>query len=172
MGISKFLSREEIEKRVKELGAQISKEYKDKDLVLVGVLNGSFIFMADLVREITTSSLEIEFMGASSYEGTQSTGEVKINLDLKKGIEGKHILLLEDIVDTGLTISCLLRILKARKPASLKLCSLLYKPARLKHKVDIDYLGFEIEDKFVVGYGLDFNGKFRGLPHIGIYSED
>jgi hypoxanthine phosphoribosyltransferase len=167
--IKDFLSSDKIKNRIKEIAAQINADYAGEELTVVGVLNGSFIFTADLVRQLNVP-VNIEFMSASSYgEGTTSSGVVKINLDLKTNIEGKNVLLVEDIVDTGLTITNLIDVLKTRKPKSLKLCSLLYKPARIKHKVKIDYLAFEIPDNFVVGYGLDFAGKYRELPFIGIY---
>ena len=171
MAVNVYLSQDQIQQRVKELGAQISKDYANKEIVLVGVLNGSFIFLADLVREITVPA-SIEFISASSYVGTESSGNLKINLDLKADIKDKHVLIVEDIVDTGLTISELKKDFLKRAPKSLKLVSLLFKPARLEHKVDIDYLAFEIEDNFVIGYGLDFDGRYRELPYIGIYSND
>lgn len=172
MSIETYFSKEDIDKRVSELAEEISNEYKGKEVLLVGVLTGSFIFCADLIRKLSIP-VSIEFISASSYEGesTVSSGNVKINLDLKRDISGKHIILIEDIVDTGLTITRLTKLLMSRDPSSLRIASLLFKPARLEHKVEIDYLGFEIEDKFVVGYGLDFDGKFRELPYIGIYSE-
>jgi len=167
--IKDFLSKDKIASRIKELAAKINTDYAGQELTMVGVLNGSFMFAADLVRELTMP-VQIEFMAASSYgEGVTSSGVVKINLDLKTNIEGKNVLLVEDIVDTGLTITNLIDVLKTRKPKTLKLCSLLYKPARIKHPVIIDYLAFEIPDHFVVGYGLDFAGKYRELPFIGIY---
>lgn len=167
--IKDFLSKDKIASRIKELAAKINTDYAGQELTMVGVLNGSFMFAADLVRELTMP-VQIEFMAASSYgEGVTSSGVVKINLDLKTNIEGKNVLLVEDIVDTGLTITNLIDVLKTRKPKTLKLCSLLYKPARIKHPVKIDYLAFEIPDHFVVGYGLDFAGKYRELPFIGIY---
>lgn len=172
MAVDVYISEEKIQSRIKELASQIEKDYAGKKLYLIGILSGSFVFLADLCRKMELD-LEIEFMKASSYgEGTVSSGQVDISLDVKTDLEGKHVLLVEDIVDTGNTISALRPVLQKRKPASLKLASLLFKPARLEQKVDIDYLGFEIEDKFVIGYGLDFAGKYRELPYIGIYSHD
>ena len=171
MAVEVFLSDEKIKERVKQLGAQITQDYAGEEVTLVGVLNGSFIFMADLVREIKIP-VRLEFMSASSYEGTQSTSNLKINLDLKADVKGKNVLIVEDIVDTGLTVSKLLEEFDTRETKSLKVASLLYKPARLEHKVNIDYLAFEIEDNFVIGYGLDFDGRYRELPYIGIYSND
>ncbi|OUR98487.1 hypoxanthine phosphoribosyltransferase [Halobacteriovorax marinus] len=168
MSYPELISREEIRKRVEELGQQITKDYAGEELVVVGVLKGSFVFCADLIRELNLP-VHLEFMSVSSYEGTESTGNLKINLDISTNVEGKNVLLVEDIVDTGFTISTLSKLFKNKNPKSVKLATLLYKPARLEHKVDIDYLAFEIEDHFVIGYGLDFNGRFRELPYVGIY---
>jgi hypoxanthine phosphoribosyltransferase len=166
--VSTLLSTEQIAARVRELGAQITKDYADRRLVLVSVLKGSFIFTADLCRAIDTQ-LRIEFLGVRSYgEGTSSSGVVQITQDLSKPIEGEDILIVEDIVDTGLTIAHLLELFHTRHPASIKVCSLLHKPARTKVEVPIDYLGFTIEDRFVVGYGLDWAERYRNLPFIGV----
>jgi hypoxanthine phosphoribosyltransferase len=166
-----LLSTEQISKRIKELGEQITKDYQGKEIAIVGILNGSFVFCADLVREIKVP-VNVEFMGASSYgSGTTTSGEVKITLDVKSSLEGKHVLIVEDIVDTGHTLKSILEILQVRKPASLKLASFLYKPSRNIHPVDINYLAFEIEDHFVIGYGLDYDGRYRELPYVGIYQE-
>jgi hypoxanthine phosphoribosyltransferase len=160
---------DQLQTRISELGAQISRDYAGKDLVVVGLLNGSFMFTADLVRAISIP-IEIDFISLSSYGGgTSSSGQVKLELDLRKSIEGRDVLLVEDIVDTGNTLKFLRPFLLERGPASLKLVSLLYKPARLIHPTQIDYLGFEIDDHFVIGYGLDFDGKYRELPYVGIY---
>jgi hypoxanthine phosphoribosyltransferase len=154
--------------RVAELGAAIARDYAGKDLVLVSVLKGSFVFAADLARAIDLP-LRIEFLGVQSYgDAKVSSGEARITLDSSHALAGKHVLLVEDIVDTGLTLSFILEHLRARDLASLKLCSLLHKPARQKIPVQIDYLGFEIEDVFVVGYGLDDAGLHRNLPYIGV----
>lgn len=167
--IDVYFSADQIRSRIAELGEMITKDYLGKDLVVVGILNGSFMFTADLVREIKASH-EIDFISVTSYgAGTTSSGQVKLELDLRKSIEGRHVLLVEDIVDTGHTLTFLRPLIEQRGPASVKLASLLFKPARLQHKINIDYLGFEIEDKFVIGYGLDFDGKYRELPYIGIY---
>lgn len=168
--IGVFLSTEAIQKRVKELAAMINRDYQGQEIVVVGVLNGSFIFCADLIREITVP-VSIEFVSLSSYEGTESTGEVSFRMDVKKSLEGKNVILVEDIVDTGLTISFLLKHMQLKQLKSLKLCSLLLKRARLKVQVPVDYLGFDIEDKFVIGYGLDYDGHYRELPYIGVYGE-
>jgi hypoxanthine phosphoribosyltransferase len=163
-----MLSAEQIASRVRELGAQITKDYKDRQLVLVCVLKGSFVFAADLMRAIDLP-LRVDFLGVRSYgEGTETSGVVQITQDLSQPIEGDDILLVEDIVDTGLTIAHLLELFATRRPASLKVCSLLHKPARTKVEVPIHYLGFTIEDRFVVGYGLDWAERYRNLPFIGV----
>lgn len=163
-----FISEEQIAKRVRELGEQISRDYAGQEVTVVPLLSGAFMFAADLLRALKLP-VDVQFMAVSSYEGTQSSGEVKIKYDLKRPVAGKNILLVEDIVDTGTTLKTVMEIMRTRQPASLKLCSLLYKPARNIHPVNIDYLGFEIEDKFVIGYGLDFDGRYRELPYIGVY---
>ena len=167
--IVEYLSAEKIGTRVRELGAEVKRDYKERRLVVVIVLKGSFVFAADLVRAIELPNLRIDFLAVRSYgEGTESTGVVQIVNDLSKPIEDEDVLLVEDIVDTGLTIGYLLDLLKTRKPRSLKVCALLHKPARARVQVPIDYLGFTIEDKFVIGYGLDFAEKFRNLPFLGV----
>lgn len=168
--VKPFIATEKLQTRIKELGAQISNDFKGESVVMVGVLNGSFLFLADLVRTMNLP-VQIEFVSLSSYEGTESTGQVRFHLDVKQNLEGKNVVLVEDIVDTGLTIQFLLKHFKLKNPKTLKLCSLLRKKARLKTEVVIDYLGFDIEDKFVIGYGLDFNGDYRELPYIGVYGE-
>ncbi len=166
--ITTLLDEATIRDRIRELGAQITRDYQGKKLVLVCVLKGSFVFTADLSRAIDLQ-LRVEFLGVRSYgEGTSSTGVVQITQDLSRPIEGEDILIVEDIVDTGLTIAHLLELLGTRKPASLKVCALLHKPARTRVEVPIDYLGFTIEDRFVVGYGLDWSERYRNLPMIGV----
>ena len=153
--------------RVEELGAEITRDYEGKELVLITVLKGSIIFAADLARSIPLP-LTMEFMGLSSYgDDTKSTGVVRVTLDLSKPIEGKHVLIVEDIVDTGLTMQYLLRNMKTRNPASIGVCTLLHKPARQTVEVPLDYIGFTIDDHFVVGYGLDYQQKYRNLGFIG-----
>ena len=168
--IKVLLSAEEIAARVRELGEEISREYADSsNLVLLMVLKGSFIFGADLCRAISIRNCRVEFLGVRSYgEGTESSGVVQITQDLSKPIEGQDVLIVEDIVDTGLTLAHLLDLLKTRRPRTLRLCALLHKPARTRVRVPIDYLGFTIEDHFVVGYGLDFAERYRNVPYIGI----
>lgn len=161
-----LLSAEDIERRIKELAGEISSDYKGKELVLVSVLKGSMFFTADLIRHISIPVI-LDFIAISSYgEATETSGVAKIIKDLEENIENRHILIVEDIVDTGLTLGYLMRTLKLKNPASIKVCTLLDKPVRRILEVLIDYKGFEIEDKFVVGYGLDFLGKYRHLPFI------
>ncbi len=163
-----MISREEIQKRVSELGAAITKDYADRALVLICVLKGSFVFAADLARSIDLP-LRIDFLGVRSYgEGTESSGVVQITQDLSRPIEHEDVLIVEDIVDTGLTIAHLMDLLRTRQPRSVKICALLHKPARSRIQMKIDYLGFTIEDKFVVGYGLDVAERHRNLPYIGV----
>ena len=159
---------EQIAARVREMGKQIERDYDGKELVLLGVLKGSFLFISDLARSIDLP-LAVDFIGLSSYgEATESSGVVKITSDVSKPIEKKHVVIVEDIVDTGLTMRYLLDNLATRHPASVKLCTLLHKAARARTKIPIDYLGFQIEDRFVVGYGLDAGEKYRNVPFIGV----
>ena len=168
--IATMLTQEQIAARVKELGAEITAAYKDRSLTLVVVLKGSFVFAADLARAVDLP-MKVDFLGTRSYgDGTESSGVVQITYDLARPIEDVHVLLVEDIVDSGLTIAHLLKLLRTRNPASLKVCSLLHKPSRAKIDVPIDYLGFTIEDRFVVGYGLDHAETYRNLPFIGVLS--
>lgn len=163
-----LIDREKLQARIRELAAEITRDYQGKELTLICVLKGSVFFFSDLSMAIDLP-ITLEFLGVSSYQGgTETTGEVRITTDVSKPMAGKHLLIIEDIVDTGLTMSFLLENLKARHPASLKVCTLLEKPARARTKVDIDYKGFVIEDKFVVGYGLDYDEKYRNLPFIGV----
>jgi hypoxanthine phosphoribosyltransferase len=166
--LEQMFSAEQIGRRVRELGTQIERDYQGKDLVLLGVLKGSYIFISDLARAIDLP-LTVDFIGLSSYgEATESSGVVKITSDLAKPIEKKHVLIVEDIVDTGLTMRYLLDNLATRRPASVKLCTLLHKPSKARTRIPIDYLGFQIEDRFVVGYGLDAGDKYRNVPFIGV----
>ncbi len=165
-----LLSAETIAARVAELGAQISADYAGKELMLVGILKGANIFLADLVRQISVP-LSYDFVAVSSYGAdTKSSGVVRILKDLDEGVESKHVLVVEDIIDTGLTLrlSYLLENLRSRRAASVKICTLLDKPSRRRVEVPIDYRGFTVEDQFVVGYGLDYAGKYRSLPYIGL----
>ena len=167
-----LLSEEEIARKVKQLGAAITEDYQGKDLVLVGILKGAIIFLADLMREIKTP-VNVDFMAVSSYaEGTTSSGVVRILKDLDLSIENRHILIVEDIVDTGLTLEYLVDILRSRHPASIGVAALLDKPDRRLVDIIPDYLGFSIPDEFVVGYGLDFAEQYRSLPYVGILKPD
>ncbi len=167
--ITPLLTEAQIRIRVQELGAQLTQDYAGKDLVVIGLLNGVFPFIADLVRAMDMD-LNVSFMQVASYGGgTESTGEVHILKDLDRGIRGRHALVVEDIVDTGLTLFKVGNLLKDREPASLKVCTLLDKPSRRKVQVPVDYVGFTIEDHFVVGYGLDLDDKLRNLPFVGVY---
>ena len=167
--ITTLIDAEAIRVRIAELGKQIAADYQGKSLVLVCVLKGSFVFTADLARSIDLVNMRVDFLGVRSYgEGTSTSGVVQITQDLSRPIEGEDIMLVEDIVDTGLTIAHLLDLLRTRKPASLKVCTLLHKPARTRIKVPIDYLGFTIEDRFVVGYGLDWGERYRNRPDIAV----
>ncbi len=160
-----------IAKRVREMGADITRDFRGEDLVLITVLKGSFVFAADLARAIDLP-LAVDFLGLRSYaDGTETSGVVQITSDLTKPIEGKHVIVVEDIVDTGLTMEYLLDNLRTRHPASLRLASLLHKPARSRVPVEIDYLGFTIEDVFVIGYGLDYAQRYRNLPYIGVLEQ-
>jgi hypoxanthine phosphoribosyltransferase len=165
--IDVLISEADLRERVRALGAEITRDYAGKSLIVVGVLKGSFIFLADLVRAIDLP-LFVDFIGISSYQGTTSTGAVRITSDLARPVEGKEVLLVEDIVDTGLTMRYLLDNLAARGPSSLKVCALLEKPARARIQIPIDYRGFVVGDEFVVGYGLDWDGRMRNLPYIGV----
>ncbi len=163
-----LLSEEQIKNRVAELGAQITAEYRDKNPIFVGVLKGCFVFMADLLRSVDVRCT-MDFMAVSSYgAGTTTTGAVKINKDLSQDIEGRHVVIVEDILDSGVTLSYLVNYLSVRKPASIKLVTLLDKPARRKADIRADYKGFEVPDAFVVGYGLDYAEEYRNLPYIGV----
>ena len=163
-----LISEEEIQSKIKAVGAQISQEYEGKPLLLVSILNVAFVFMADLCRAITIPC-ETAFMCAKSYyNGTSSSGIVKITMDLMQDISGYHVIIAEDIIDTGRTLHDVIELLKARNPLSLKVITLLDKPDRRVKDVKVDYTGFEIPDEFVVGYGLDYAQKYRNLPYIGV----
>ena len=154
--------------KIKELGTRISEDYAGKSPFLIGVLKGCFVFMADLAREITLPC-DIDFMAVSSYgSGTSTTGAVKITKDLNRDIEGRDVLIIEDILDSGVTLSYLKAYLSNRNPASIKICTLMDKPARRKADITADYTGFVCPDEFVVGYGLDYDEKYRNLPYIGV----
>ncbi|MBP3352944.1 MAG: hypoxanthine phosphoribosyltransferase [Lachnospiraceae bacterium] len=168
--ISVLLSEEEVDARIKAIGEQISKDYEGKQIHMICVLKGGTFFMCELAKRISVP-VSLDFMAVSSYGGdTKSSGVVKIVKDLDEAIQGKDVLVVEDIVDSGRTLSYLMEMLRDRKPASLKLCTLLDKPDRRVIEVPVDYTGFQIPDEFVVGYGLDYDQKYRNLPYIGIIS--
>ncbi len=162
-----LVSEEQIRARVKELGEQISRDYANKNPVLIGILKGSVFFLSDLMRALSIDCC-IDFMSLASYSGEKSNGIVRLLLDLRETIEGRDVIIVEDIVDTGLTLSYLENILKTRNPRSLEICSLLDKPECRKISVKAKYVGFTIPNEFVVGYGLDLNEKYRNLPYIGV----
>lgn len=165
-----LISEEEIRTRVKEIGAQITKDYQGKDLLMVSVLKGSVVFMADLMRAIDLP-MAIDFMAVSSYaDGTNTTGIVKIIKDLDRSLEGKDLLIVEDVLDSGMTLAYLKNLLEDRGPSSIRIATLLDKPDRRKAKVEVNYCGFSIPDEFVVGYGLDYAEQYRNLPYVGILS--
>ena len=163
-----LFSEEQLKNRVREIAQQITADYQGKEIMLISVLRGSFVFMADLCRAIDLPCT-LDFMAVSSYgKGTKSSGQVQITKDLSEDISDRHIIVVEDILDSGNTLSYLLKLLEARHPASIRLCTLLDKPERRTKPVHVDYSGFSIPDAFVVGYGLDYDEKYRNLPYIGI----
>lgn len=164
-----LISREQLTQRVQELGVEISRDYAGKDLLLVCILKGAFIFLGDISRAIHIPH-SVEFMAISSYGGTrvESSGVVRIVMDLNVSIENKNILIVEDIIDTGHTLAYIVENLGTRNPASLKICTLLNKPSRREEQVKLDYVGFDIPNEFVIGYGLDYNEIYRNLPYIGV----
>ena len=167
-----LIEEDALQARIRELGGEISGDYAGRELLLVGVLKGAVFFMADLMRELSIPC-EIDFMAISSYgAGTDSSGVVRILKDLDENIAGRDVLVVEDIIDSGLTLSYLMRSLKARKPASLEICALLTKPERREVEVPVRFVGFEIPNKFVIGYGLDFAERYRNLPYVGVLHAD
>jgi hypoxanthine phosphoribosyltransferase len=163
-----LITEEEIRAKLRELGQEITKDYSGKDLLIVGILKGSFVFMGDLIRNIDVP-IQVDFMEISSYGcATESSGAVRILKDLDNDIEGRNVLIVEDIVDTGLTLSYLIDNLWSRKPSSLKICTFLNKPSRRKVPLEVNYNGYNIPDEFVVGYGLDYAEKYRNLPYVAI----
>lgn len=167
----KLLSEEQIQAKVKELARRISSDYWGKEVLLVGILKGAFVFLSDLSRELTIP-VQFDFVAVSSYgSATKSSGVVRILKDIDQDIEGRHVLIIEDIIDSGLTLNYLIKNLRARRPASLEVCALLSKPERQRVPLDIKYLGFAIPNKFVVGYGLDFAESYRNIKHIAVLKE-
>lgn len=170
--VEKMITEEQLAQKVEELAKQIEKDYKGQSLLVVGILKGASVFVSDLIRKIDLD-VNIDFMSVSSYgNGTESSGTVKILKDLDVDIEGKNVLIVEDIIDSGLTLSNLVLALQTRNPKSLKICTLLDKPQRRTVNIPVDYVGFVIEDKFIVGYGIDWAEKYRNLPYIGIVGEE
>jgi hypoxanthine phosphoribosyltransferase len=167
-----LIEKEALSARVGALGAEISADYESRDLLLIGVLKGAVFFMADLMRKLTIPC-EVDFMAISSYgASTDSSGVVRILKDLDINIEGRHVLVVEDIIDSGLTLSYLMRNLESREPATLEVCALLTKPDRREIEVPVRYVGFEIPNRFVIGYGLDFGERYRNLPYVAVLSDD
>jgi hypoxanthine phosphoribosyltransferase len=167
-----LVSEEDLERRIGELGAEISRDYQGKDLILLGILKGAVLFLSDLVRRIEIPA-EVDFMAVASYgNATKSSGVVQILKDLEEPIEGRDVLIVEDIVDTGLTLRYLHDTLEGRNPRSLEVCALLAKPEALIVEVPVKYLGFEIPNEFVVGYGLDYQQRYRGLPYVGVLNQE
>lgn len=169
--IRPFISGEQIATRLEEMGRRITADYQGRDLLIVGVLKGTFIVMADLARRIRLPS-QFDYMAVSSYgAATKTSGVVRVLKDLEQEIAGRHVLVCEDIVDSGLTLNYLIKSLRVRRPASLEIAALLYKEGMQRVPVDVKYIGFRIGPEFVVGYGLDFDGKYRNLPYVGILSQ-
>lgn len=166
-----LITEEEVKARIKEMAEMFSEKYKDGNVVLVGILNGSVFFLSEFAQRMTIP-VEIDFMAASSYVGTDSTGKVLITKDLSRSIENRNVIIIEDIVDTGRTLKLLCELLNEKKPASLEVVTLLDKPDRRKVGFKADYIGFEIPDKFVIGWGMDYNQKYRNLPYIGVYRDE
>lgn len=164
--INILINKAKLEKRIEEMAKQIYKDYEGKEIVLIGILKGSVMFMTELAKNIK-SNVALDFMDVSSYEGTESSGKVTINKDIRDTIEGKDVILVEDIIDTGRTLTYVRDYLKQKNPNSIKIATMLSKPSRRVIELEVDYIGFAIEDKFVVGYGLDYNEKYRNLPYIG-----
>lgn len=166
-----LFSTEQVQERVQELGKQIAREYDGREPHLITIVKGSIPFISDLMRAMDTP-LSLDLLGVSSYAGTSSSGEVRLTKDLDDSIEGRHVLVVEDIIDTGLTLSYVLRNLRQRAPASLKVVTFLDKPAGRGTQIEADYVGFTIPDEFVIGYGLDWNQRYRNLPYVGILKRD
>ncbi|MBU6374902.1 MAG: hypoxanthine phosphoribosyltransferase [Bdellovibrionales bacterium] len=166
-----LISEPKLKERVAELAREIRQDYAGKEVVAVCVLKGSFIFFTDLIRQLDLT-LSTEFLGVKAYNRSVSSGEVKVTLDINEPLEGKHVLVIEDVVHSGLTLNYIMNLLRARRPASLKSCALLVKEERLKIAPPVDYWGFKLGKEFVVGYGIDYDGKHRGLPYIGMLEHD
>ena len=166
MKVNVLINKARLENRIEEMAKQIEKDYEGKDIVFIGILKGSVMFMSELAKNIK-NNVEMDFMDVSSYEGTESSGDVRINSDIRNSIKGKDVIIIEDIIDTGRTLTYLIEYLKQKNPNSLKIATMLSKPSRRIMELNVDYIGFSINDEFVVGYGLDYNEKYRNLPYIG-----
>lgn len=168
-----LISEEQIAQKIRQLGEQLSAEYADKDPVFVGVLKGVVVFYADMVRAVTVPC-QFDFMWVSSYHGTSTTGSMQVKRDISEDIKGRHVVILEDIFDTGNSLDFVYRHLLSKEPASLKICTLLDKPSRRNPKITLqaDYVGFEVPNEFVVGYGLDYNEHYRNLPYVGVLKRE
>lgn len=168
-----LITQEQIKKRAAEIGAQITKDYEGEELVLIGILRGSVPWMVDIMQNIDNDKLIMDYMACSSYgSGTKTTGKVRINKDIQEDVEGKHVLIIEDIIDSGITLKYLKGYFANKGAADFKICTLLDKPAGRKVDIEGDYIGFEVGDQFIVGYGLDYDQKYRQLPYIGYLIED
>lgn len=173
MNLKTLISEDELNNRIEEIAQEINKEYKDEEIVLICILTGAVYFAIDLSKKIKSNKLTLEFMKVSSYgNSSESTGEVKIKRDLENSIAGKNVIIVEDIIDTGLTIHTLQKLLMDRNPKSLKICTLLDKKERRKVEVEADYVGFEIPNKFVIGYGLDYKEYYRNLPYVAFCEDE
>lgn len=166
MEVNVLINKARLENRIEEMAKQIEKDYEGKDIVFIGILKGSVMFMTELAKNIK-NNVEMDFMDVSSYEGTESSGDVRINSDIRNSIKGKDVIIIEDIIDTGRTLTYLIEYLKQKNPSSIKIATMLSKPSRRIMELNVDYIGFSINDEFVVGYGLDYNEKYRNLPYIG-----
>ena len=173
MKIDKILiSEEELQQKVQALGEQIRRDYQGDELIVIGVLKGCFVFISDLLRKLDAGKTRVYFMELSSYgNGTQSSGKIQIKKDLDEEIQNKDVLIVEDIIDSGITLSWLKETLSRRGPKSLKICTMFSKPSRRRKLLHVDYIGFEVPDEFVVGYGLDYAEQYRGLPYLAVLSE-
>ncbi|MEK6692510.1 MAG: hypoxanthine phosphoribosyltransferase [Nitrospirota bacterium] len=165
-----LLTEKEIKKKVRDLAKKVSFDYKREEVIMVGVLKGAFVFLSDLMR-VVKFPVKVDFMAVKSYRGTETTGKAKILLDLREEIKGKNVLIVEDIVDTGITLNTVKKILEKRRPKTLKICALLDKRGRRREKVKLDYVGITIPNKYVVGYGLDFEDKYRNLPYVALLKD-
>ena len=166
MEVNVLINKARLENRIEEMAKQIEKDYEGKDIVFIGILKGSVMCMSELAKNIK-NNVEMDFMDVSSYEGTESSGDVRINSDIRNSIKGKDVIIIEDIIDTGRTLTYLIEYLKQKNPSSIKIATMLSKPSRRIMELNVDYIGFSINDEFVVGYGLDYNEKYRNLPYIG-----